>query len=87
MTVFVVLGTAPTTPLEQAIQTAFPGNSKKIGTGQWLVSATGMTTQEITEKLGAEAGDKGKVFVASVQNFWGWHQSDIWEWIQAKKGQ
>lgn len=85
MALFVVLGTPPTTPLEQSIQSAFSGDYKTLGTAQWLVSAAGLTTQEITEKLGAANGEKGEVFVASVQNVWGWHRAEVWEWIQARQ--
>ncbi len=82
MTVFVVL--TPTDRADAAIQTTFPGEFLKVAGGQWLVAAGGMTTQEITGRLGAETGDKGQVIVLAVSSYWGWHTNNIWEWIRTK---
>jgi hypothetical protein len=84
---FVVLGQINTPAIDQAIKTHFPNESYALQPGQWLISAPGKTTKEISDQLGISAEPFiGSAIIISVGNYFGVAAPQIWEWIAAKAG-
>ena len=83
MTFFMVSGQNEE-KLETAIKTHHPENARRIGNGQWIISATGTTTKELSDKLGLSEGLAGKVLVTSFASYYGWHDPDLWEWLSSR---
>lgn len=85
MTVFVVLPKAHSPDLERRLKNAFtPDNIYKINDVQWLVSAE-LTARQVTEKIDLLADHTlPSTVVFSINNYFGRHNSDLWEWIKLK---
>ncbi len=84
MASFVVLASAPTDALEAALTRAFPEAHLTIARGQYLVAGPNLTSREVVEKIGGAKGEHGQVVAFSVNGWWGWHRSELWEWLKAK---
>jgi hypothetical protein len=87
MAIFVVFRITNPEKIETSIKRAYPNDHFDLGSGQWLVSATG-TAKEVSEKIGITkgdaGGDAGSAIVFSMGSYFGRATSDIWEWIKAK---
>lgn len=84
MAIFAIIGAGENPALQSAVAREFRSESYQIGQGQWIVSADGMTAKEISERLGIPSGKLGRAIVVSVQNYHGWHATDLWEWIKVR---
>lgn len=80
MTIFAAITPDDDAGLEQALAVHFPGKFYKIAPGQFLISAQ-MTTEFLSEEIGAKAGKVGKIILIRVFNYTGWHSKDMWEWL------
>jgi hypothetical protein len=89
MALFVTLtGVTNSSRVEEAIKREFPGENYKIDAGQIIISADGMTTLQVAQKIGVrgasnQAGFDGIVIFA-ISNYWGHHNKDMWEWLAAR---
>jgi hypothetical protein len=82
MTVFAAIAPEFSQGLEDAVLAKFPdGNHYKVAPGQYLIFAPNVTTQQLSETIGATNGPLGRVMVLRVTNYAGWHARDMWEWI------
>jgi hypothetical protein len=79
---FAVLSQGNPDTLARSIEKHFPDDSYAFGRGQWLVLARG-TTKGLSDKLGISDGLVGPGIVLSVNNYFGWADADIWEWLEA----
>lgn len=70
--------------LEPAVVAAFPDANYKITPSQFLISAVKLTTNQVAERIGASGGDVGRVLVARLASYTGWHDGDMWEWLAAQ---
>lgn len=85
MSIFVLLTTKETPEFETKVSVSFGSDSLKIAPNQWLVSsAEKTTTKEILESLGAEKGAFGQVVAFAISGYYGWHRTEIWEWIKSR---
>ncbi|MHB1102590.1 MAG: hypothetical protein ACYC0C_07390 [Devosia sp.] len=84
MKLFLAVGQKPDI-FDPAVELAFPDDSRHLGPGQWLIAVDGLTTKEIADKVGASSGEKGRMFISALGSYWGWHETDLWEWIEARK--
>jgi hypothetical protein len=75
--------TTPAPGFSKAIEQNFPNNYLRIGPGQFLIKADGLTTQAVSEKLG-DNGENGKFAVFGVSSYWGYHDKNTWEWLAVK---
>ncbi len=82
MAIFAVFGSSDPDKLNASITSKF-SESYSVGYGQWLVSESSATTQEISEKIG-DKGETGSFIVIPVNNYWGRHSANTWEWIQGR---
>jgi hypothetical protein len=56
-----------------------------LAPGQWVIAETGVTAQQVAEKIGI-TGEAGKFVVFSVAGQFGWHNKDLWEWLTINSG-
>ena len=84
---FAILGQSSFDRIGQAIKEKYPTDSYVLAPGQWLLSAPGKTTQEISEGLGITANPSvGSAVIISFNNYYGRANPQIWEWIAARLG-
>jgi hypothetical protein len=82
MAIFAVLGSNEPEKLKAIIEDKFPENLE-FSKGQWFVSASKATTQEVSERIG-DNGENGIFIVIPVNNYWGLHSNHTWEWLEKK---
>ena len=85
MTLYVIVTPRHDDRLEERLEQEFPRDYLELESGQWLLSATGMTTQIISDqlKIGSDEDEVEGVVFATSGN-WGVHTSTVWEWIASK---
>ncbi|QSZ59137.1 hypothetical protein [Rhizobium sp. ZX09] len=83
MQIFLVLAETDRADFDEKIRREFGDNSKRITSGQWLVAAND-TPQGVSTRLGIGNGAFGRVMIAIVTQYWGWHDKEIWSWIGLK---
>lgn len=83
MKVFAVIAPTSTDTLDLAIKAAFPGNYFVIAPGQYLVAVPGLVAKEVGAMIG-DKGEVGQVLVLPLENYWGWHRRDMWDWAGAR---
>jgi hypothetical protein len=79
MPVFAVIAPIDDGRLALAVPAKFPRHFK-FGPGQYVVNGVGPTAQQVATDLGAN-GEVGTFVVFSVAGYWGYHRSDLWEWL------
>ncbi len=84
MAVFAAISPELDPRLEKAVEKEFEGRFYKIAPTQFLISGHRITTNQVAEKLGASWGGVGRVLIARLVNYTGWHSRDMWEWIAAQ---
>lgn len=58
---------------------------KKLFDSAWLVSDNASTLpKELSDKLRLAEGDQGSLLVTRVDAYWGWHDNDVWSWLQER---
>lgn len=85
MSIFAIIAPAGDARLTAAIDRVFPGRHLQFSPGQFVVSTTGLTSQQIAQSIGAD-GSVGKFVVFSVASHWGFHNKDLWEWLTVNAG-
>jgi hypothetical protein len=65
-----------------AVQQKFSEAAYKIEAGKWIVESEASTAKEVTTILGL-AGTWH--IVLTIGGYFGYAQSDMWEWIAAKR--
>jgi hypothetical protein len=86
MSIFAIISQPNTnTPkLAGALEANFKGAYIAVeGGGAWLVSATGTTAQQMSEKLGVTSGVNGAAIIVEVASYFGRANPNIWSWIKA----
>ena len=81
---FLILAWGETEALGQAIEQEYPGNYYVLAPGQWLVSASGTTTREVSDGLGISDGTTGNAIIVSIANYYGRASEQIWEWMASR---
>lgn len=89
MAVFVVLAEHPNKQLGQKVIEAFPNDHYVLDDRSWLVSANVISRKvsdllEITSDEDILAGKMGRAIVFAIDGYYGFHDKDIWEWINLK---
>ncbi|MEZ9233261.1 hypothetical protein AB4259_19495 [Vibrio amylolyticus] len=76
--------------VENAIRSAFDNNNiMQLGELTWLIDDENNTNAiSVTEKLGVlnseDAGKIGTYIVNQFNNYYGFHNSSVWDWLRAK---
>jgi hypothetical protein len=84
MSVFAVIPVTPPSQVEQKIKEIYAANHVLVAPNVWFVADTGVTTQEVCEKLGVKKDGIPGVVVTKVDSFWGLANSQLWEWLAVK---
>jgi hypothetical protein len=69
--------------LQAALNTHFPDNYLKVGTGQYIVAAK-TTVVEVSNILGISNAINGTGIVVGISGYFGRTSQNIWEWMAAK---
>ena len=83
MALFAIIAPSGSDVLTAAVQRAFPDDYFVIAPGQFAVSVSDGTTQEVAQRVGVK-GEVGHFMVFPLSNWWGWHRKDVWEWLSAR---
>jgi len=84
MAAFAVLSPADNTVLPGIIQRNFPKHYF-MSQGQWVVAETGITAQQVAERIGI-GGAAGQFAVFSIAGHFGYYRKDLWEWLTINSG-
>jgi hypothetical protein len=84
MAAFVVLSPPDNQVLPGIIHSKFPKHYS-LSPGQWVVAETGVTAQQIAEKIGV-GGAAGQFAVFSIAGQFGFYRKDLWEWLAINSG-
>jgi hypothetical protein len=84
MTVFAAIAPERNSKLEPAVTAKFEaGSYYKITPDQFLIYSPTLTTQQLSDTLGAKGGGVGLVLVVRFTGYAGWHSKDLWEWLES----
>ncbi len=83
MAIFAVVGVAEPDYIHDRLTEHFPESFYVAGHRTFFVSTDSFTTRQIAEKVGL-SGETGDVrgIVLLVTSYYGYHDRDLWEWIQ-----
>jgi hypothetical protein len=84
MAAFAIMAPADNFLLPGIIANKFQ-KSHQIAPGQWVVAETGVTAQQVAERIGIN-GAAGKFVVFSTAGFFGYHDKNLWEWLTINSG-
>lgn len=83
MALFLIAATpASANAIAPAVEEHYADRMFKITVGQWVVSASGKTAEQVAKELGI-GEDKGKTaLVVGIGSYWGHHNRDLWPWMK-----
>ena len=81
MKLYAVLVESKNEEIAEAIREKFPKAHYDFKDGQWFVAGEG-TAREICDRLGASGGDLDSIVVVAVDGYYGYAQTDLWEWMR-----
>ncbi|NVN85008.1 MAG: hypothetical protein HXX15_02870 [Rhodopseudomonas sp.] len=84
MAAFAVLAPIDNSVLPGIINSRFPKHYA-IGPGQWVVAETGVTAQQVADRIGLN-GAAGQFVVFSIAGHYGYFRKDLWEWLTLNSG-
>ena len=85
MLIFQVTSVAPNQALGANIEKAYPSAYLQFAPNVWFVADQGVTTKEVTEKLGVIVGSPfSGVVVVKVETYFGLAATSTWEWFKVK---
>lgn len=87
MPVFAIIASDDSSKLEQILQQKLNTQDfQKVDNKTWFVSAPQglVTPKELSDFLGVSLGEAGKVVIIHVTSYYGYHQRDIWDWLNIK---
>jgi len=83
MALFAIVALRDSGPLiDTAIQQHFADTSYRIESGKWIVASEASTAKELSTLLGITTTWH---IALPVGGYFGFAQSDMWEWIAAKR--
>jgi hypothetical protein len=83
MAVFLITSEKENSELGKVIAQKFPDSHLKVSGSVWFVVAEKLT-RELAEELGILGGGQGRAIVVMVENWSGWQNKSIWEWLKLK---
>jgi hypothetical protein len=88
MASFMITSLTPNTLLSGKIKETYGADSLALTAYCWLVSAKGVTVQEVCQKLDIGAaenpGAMGHVVAVRIENYFGFGPAHVWEWLKAR---
>lgn len=83
MNVFAVISLGPNAAIKARVAEQFPSDHLELTPSNWLVAGRG-TAEEVSAKLGLNAGDTNSTIVLAMSDYYGRAPVNIWSWIEAK---
>lgn len=84
MFVFAVISNSRSEELQQKLSEVYAIANFQLSETSWFVADTGVTPQEVCEKLNVKPGGISGVVVVRVSSYFGFAQSSIWDWLKVK---
>jgi hypothetical protein len=84
MAAFAVIAPIDNQLIAAAVERNFPRRFS-MAPGQFVVAETGLTAQQIAQRIGLD-GSAGQFVVFSIAGFFGYYRNDIWEWLTINSG-
>jgi cyanate permease len=84
MAAFAIMAPVDNLILPGIIANKFPKHYT-LAAGQWVVAETGVTAQQVAERIGI-SGAAGKFVVFSTAGFFGYYDKNLWEWLTINSG-
>ncbi|MEH3119417.1 MAG: hypothetical protein PGN25_18015 [Methylorubrum populi] len=89
MALFVVIAPRNGDPIQAALSERFPDDFYRMNDTSWVVSASGLTSRQISDKLmiteGTSGGPNSPAAVFQLgRGYWGAYPAGLWEWMQVK---
>lgn len=66
---------------KERIAAHYVDNYYQVDDNTWLI-ASGETSQKVAETLDISEGQLGTFLIVALSTYWGWHNKDVWEWIE-----
>jgi len=87
MAIYLVLLTKDSPSPRDRIKEQFPDAHYEIEDKQWLV-VSDQTAKGVSNLLAPEdnRSSLGSHMVVQFDNYWGWHEEDVWNWAKVKRG-
>jgi hypothetical protein len=86
MAIFAILGSNDLEKLGTSIADHYPGQFFKLTESQWFVFVDhGMTTVEVSDKIGITTGDGLNGVVLGINSYWGRATKQLWEWLASRE--
>ncbi|EBX6937507.1 hypothetical protein [Morganella morganii] len=59
----------------------------RVDNNTWLINAPHniVTPKELCDHLGVTGGALGRVMVMIAGSYWGFHQNEMWGWLESKR--
>jgi hypothetical protein len=87
MLVFAVISIADNAILEARVKDTYPFAHLKFASNVWFVADSGVTAQEVCQKIDVKSGGISGVMVTNVEKYFGFASNTLWDWIQVKLGE
>jgi len=84
MATFVIVAVAPNATLDQNIVDSYASTSLRLSPTVCLVAEKGVTSQEVSLKLGVKPEGISGVIIFKIESYYGLASQNIWEWIKVK---
>lgn len=85
MLIFQVTAIVPEPNIVSKIASVYGTANLRLGSGySWLVADTGVTTRDVSDKLGLVPGSPSQAIVVKVEGYFGLAQNNVWEWLKVK---
>ncbi|XHF49444.1 MAG: hypothetical protein PIK35_12365 [Enterobacter roggenkampii] len=89
MTIFAINSTNNPLELEKIITTQLPEQDRhKVDANFWFITPPNnlVTPKEVSDFLGVSNGEAGLVVIFLVSSYYGYHNRNVWAWLDAKRG-
>lgn len=80
MAVFLISAEKNNPALDARIKARFPEKHFKLTDNTWMISSE-LLTRQVSDELAITGGSSGQAGVFRVDNYFGWHRKDLWEWL------
>lgn len=85
MLVFQVTSLTADPAFAAKVEAAYGTANRRLGvTFSWLVADDGVTTREVSDKLGLTPGAPHSAIVVRVDSYFGLAPTEVWDWIRVR---
>jgi hypothetical protein len=85
MNIFSVISSSENAELAARIDSVYNANKFKIGPNAYLVADSGVTAEEVANKLGVVEKKISGTVIVRIADYYGYASNSIWEWLRVKE--